>query len=268
MLKGLKGLPGLGGVARGKQASPGAALLQNYITRLTAQGGTLTGLRLSTLSTLLDTLVTSGVASRFHYAILPGAPDSFAGFNVPLIDSLVLGNCTSNYISTEWNGTGLKGTSRFLQAPYIPGLHTTVDNSHLSIYFSENRVVSLSTVMGCQDGGGALQMYADGYIVANQYSDGSDRVVQYSPPLAGLTLASRSSSTLHELRTPSGAGVDKLAHSSTAARAGAPPNTNFRMMSTSAATRTLFSSVGLSISGPQYTALSNALAAYTLARGV
>lgn len=268
MLPGLKGLVGLHGVVGGQKTTPGTSLLQNYITRLNAQGGSLTGIRLTSLTTLLDTLVTSGVANRLQYAVLPGAPDSFTGFNVPLIDSLALGICTSNYVSNEWTGAGLKGAGRFLESPYVPATHGTIDNTHLSIYFSENRVVNFSPIMGCEDGSGALQMYAEGYIVANQYSDDSSRTVQFSPPLLGLSLSSRSSSTLHELRTPSGEGADKLANSSSSTRTGALPSVRFQMIRPAAATRTLFASIGLSINGPQYTVLANALATYSSTRGI
>lgn len=266
-LKGLAGLPGLG-IGGGGAAAPGASLLADYISRLTTAGGALTGVRLSALSTLFDILVSSGVAARIHYATLPGSPNTYTGSNVPVIDSLGVGNCTTNFVASEWNGTGFKGSGKNLTSPYIPSVRSTLDNTHLSTYFAENRAAGFSNVMGCQDGSGAFQMYADGYLVANQHSDGGDRVVQFSSPLAGLSLASRSSNTLHELRTPAGGGTDKLANSSTTARSGGLPATNFQMISSGNPTRILFSSVGLSISGPQYTALANALAAYTASRGV
>jgi hypothetical protein len=110
-------------------------------------------------------------------------------------------------------------------------------------------------------------MYANTFLVSNICSDGGDRTVEFTSPLAGLSMGSRSSSTLHQLRTPTGGGTDKLANTSTSARAGSMPAANFLMIHPTVPNRILFSSVGASMTGPQYTALSNALAAYTAARG-
>lgn len=248
--------------------APGAALLADYVFRLTTAGGALTGTRLSTLSTLFDTLVSSGVSSRIHYAVLPGAPDSFTGAVVPIVDTFGIGNCTTNFEAPEWNGEGLKSSaSKNLTSSYVPSVRATLDDSHLSIYFNENKSAGNITVLGCQDGSGAMQMYSNTFLVSNLYSDGGDRTVEFVSPLKGLSMGSRVSGTLHQLRTPSGGGADKLANQSTNARAGLLPATSFLMIHPTVVNRVLFASVGLGVTGPQYTALANALDTYTAARG-
>jgi hypothetical protein len=261
-LTGLKALSGLGGMF-----TPGAELLASYTSRVAAAGGTVTGIRLAAASTLFDTLVLSGVVSRIDYATLPGAPDSFTGAAVPLIDALGLGNCTTNYVAGEWNGQGFKGTGKNLTSPYVPATHGNADDAHLSVYYSENKSAGVITALGCQDGGGAFQMYANTFLVSNICSDGGDRTVEFTSPTAGLSMGSRRSSTLHELRTPTGGGTDKLANTSTNARAGTMPATNFVMVHPAVPNRILFSSVGKGMTGPQYTILANALATYTATRG-
>jgi hypothetical protein len=265
MTSGLTGLPALTGL--GGMLAPGAELLTSYTSRVAAAGGTITGVRLSALSTLLDTRVVSGVASRIDYATLPGAPDAFAGSVVPLIDTFGVGNCTTNYVPGEWSGQGFKGTGKNLTSPYAPATHGNADDAHLSVYYSENKSAGVITVLGCQDGGGALQMYANTFLVSNICSDGGDRTVEFTSPTAGLSMGSRRSSTLHELRTPTGGGADKLANTSTNTRAGTMPATNFVMIHPTVPNRILFSSVGKGMTGPQYTILANALATYTATRG-
>jgi hypothetical protein len=247
--------------------APGAALLADYISRLSTAGGALTGTRLSTLSTLFDTLVSSGVSSRIHYAVLPGAPDSFTGAVVPIIDTFGIGNCTTNFEAPEWNGEGLKGSAKNLTSSYVPSVRGTLDDTHLSIYFNENKSAGNITVLGCQDGGGAFQMYSNTFLVSNIHSDGGDRTVEFVSPLKGLSMGSRVSNTLHQLRTPSGGGADKLANQSTNARSGSLPAVPFLMIHPTVVNRILFASVGLGVTGSQYTALANALDAYTAARG-
>lgn len=247
--------------------APGAALLADYISRLTTAGGALTGTRLSTLSTLFDTLASSDVSSRIHYAVLPGAPDSFTGAVVPIIDTFGIGNCTTNFEAPEWNGEGLKGSAKNLTSSYVPSVRGTLDDTHLSIYFNENKSAGNITVLGCQDGGGALQMYSNTFLVSNIHSDGGDRTVEFVSPLKGLSMGSRVSNTLHQLRTPTGGGADKLANQSTNARSGSLPAVPFLMIHPTVSNRILFSSVGLGVTGPQYTALANALDTYTAARG-
>ncbi len=248
-------------------SSPGAALLADYISRLTTAGGTLTSTRLTTLSTLLDTVASSGLGTKLTYCVLPGAPDTFTGHNVPLIDLLSLGVATSTYVSSEWNGLGLKGASKSLTSPVSPSTHLTSDDTHLSLYYNENKSAGFIVPCGAEDGSGALQFYGDGFLVCNQYSDNSDRTVEFVSPLAGLSMGSRLSSTLHQLRTPSGGGADSLANQSTNTRTGNLPATAYVLITTSVGDRILFTSVGAGITGPQYTALATALSTYTAARG-
>lgn len=280
MTSGLKGLAGLPGLGVGAADQPEIA---TYISNVAAVGGSVDSANRALLNQLIASGKADGWLSTIQRWFFPSGSNSAAALNVPLIDTLALGNFVSyNLNSSHWAPSGLQGASganRYVDSLYVPSTHLASANSccvttHVELENLSSRQFQYPRLYAAKNSPSQwLQVeqnntsYYSGKMFSNTGSAGSSS----SQLSSGDIILNRVSST--SLQVINNGSV--VASNSTPSSGTLPTIPIFIFAENNAGTpgdfsysRILSWAIGSGMNGSQLSSFASAIAAYKAAKGI
>lgn len=179
----------------------------DYSTRVRRSGGTISSNKIKSLDLSIIQAYNLGLRDRnrnnhrLRYLLATAIVNGFNGCNVPLWDDGV-GNATlNNYVSGDWNASGLagNGTSKFINTWWNPSAKGLTDNANLFQYVTSISLGATSSVYG-SDSGTAISTFNTYYKSAEcganffGYLNPGDYAYVATDISSGLLLANRQNS--------------------------------------------------------------------------
>lgn len=264
-------------ISSGPVLPPNEPEVDNYLGRVQAAGGSISGANLALLNTLISSMRANSTLGAIQYWYFPSGSDSFAGAMVPLIDTLGLGDSVNQgFTASEWSTAGLKGSgSQYVRTGYIPSTRIVSLNSFSITGEITDYVTSAiyPVLWGCDQAPKKFTFYSSSLpdCGSELYDNGTTDTYNNNVLGVGTICANRISSTSHELffnnssirlnastRTQVPPDIELYFHGLN--RNGAPDNFS--------SSRLLSIAIGAGQSTSQRTTFFNAIAAYKTAKGI